>query len=108
MAIDIEQLRADMEAGTPGSWAVKYDAGETHIIAAGDSIMCDMIHYRWVPEKMADWRRIARLPDLEAAFLAAQDMATVMEEYSKVTDWFPKKAYDALKAYRKATNGDAE
>ena len=38
----------------------------------------------------------------DRALIAAGDLAEVMQEYSKYSDWVPQKAYDALADFRAA------
>lgn len=62
--INMDELIADREAGTGGSWRASGESvmeGLDYIIAM---VMSD-------DEADADARRIARLPDLEAAYLEA-------------------------------------
>ena len=73
-----DDIRRDHEAGTPGPWEVKYQ-GETHLYMNGDSQMCDMTYYPWVPDKTADWERIARVPELERIALAAEELAAAVD-----------------------------
>lgn len=58
---------------TRGPWEVKFSGGETHLIADGDCIMCDMHYYPWAPENPADWHLIAAAPDLYDALQAMVD-----------------------------------
>ena len=74
-----DDIRRDHEAGTPGPWEVKYQ-GETHLYMNGDSQMCDMTYYPWVPDETADWERIARVPELERIALAAEELAKVFPD----------------------------
>ena len=78
MTIDHDQMKADMDAGTPGPWTAKkavigYDYG----ILFDDNLLAetyaDIRHENEyaTDESAANARRIARLPDLEAAYLVA-------------------------------------
>jgi hypothetical protein len=79
----IARAKAVMEGVTPGPWVVKYDSGETHLFMNGESQMCDMAYYPWVPENPCDWRFIAAartlVPDLLAALEQAQARAEAAE-----------------------------
>ena len=49
---------------TTGPWTVRDKRGDKHIIADGDSIMCDMSYYPWAPYNDADWHLIAAAPEM--------------------------------------------
>lgn len=88
--INIEQLKADRQAGTAGPWKiVRYDCGDgdipdnTPMIDGPDDYDAAVVHWKGFKQKYwssahgderaieANARRIARLPDLEAAYLEA-------------------------------------
>ena len=92
--IDIEQLRADMAAGTPGPWpmeTVRTSCGVCHKIGpwphkwrhGADMSACIYDDYPSPPEgtdtMLANARRIARVPDLEAAYLAQNERIKALE-----------------------------
>lgn len=78
----VAQMVADREAGTPGPWY--YDAEDDKIKAlADDYAIC------W-DATSSDARRIARLPDLEAAYLALASEAaadTRVVKVEQLRDW---------------------
>lgn len=81
--INLDELRADREAGTGGPWEVFNDpeCARPGIEAIGETIVvygCDD-DGEGVHGDHANARRIARLPDLEAAYLEAVDL---LEWYS--------------------------
>ena len=97
----IEQIKADREAGTPGPWhkvgaSVQKSPNESAIavcVSAGDR---DRI------EASENARRIARVPDLEAALLAAEELAgAALSQWEVGTA--STELHFALLAYRKAT-----
>jgi hypothetical protein len=74
--IDPDELRADMEAGTPGPWV--RDCWDILGLGAGTGAVCEVMRPNdddasfWMPgEEEANARRIARLPELEQAYLDA-------------------------------------
>lgn len=99
--IDIEQLRADIAAGTPGPWpmeTVRTSCGVCHKIGpwphkwrhGADMSACIYDDYPSPPEgtdtMLANARRIARVPDLEAAYLAlAEENTRLRDAMVKIT-----------------------
>ena len=92
--IDIEQLRADIAAGTPGPGpmeTVRTSCGVFHKIGpwphkwrhGADMSACIYDDYPSPPEgtdtMLANARRIARVPDLEAAYLAQNERIKALE-----------------------------
>lgn len=71
MTINLKQLIADREAGTEGPWDIPYMPG---MIYAPDGPLADCF------SNEQDARRIARLPDLEEAFLEAVQL---LEQYAQ-------------------------
>ncbi len=61
MMIDLEQLKADRKAGTEGPWHLQHD----------DEIWSKDDLYVGMVGNTKDTRRIARLPELEAAYIEA-------------------------------------
>lgn len=93
--INLDELRADREAGTDGPWRYHHDKYE------GDAILASNKPIRWVVRRYedpdtgydvvdipneADARRIARLPDLEAAYLEAVEALRVAND--AITEMF--------------------
>lgn len=88
----IDEIKRDREAGTPGPWALqKAEVSETPF---DWWIHCDgfgALGYRtgnksrhngvtsW-GHRIEDARRIARVPDMEAALLAAEELAEALKE----------------------------
>ena len=92
----IEQIKADREAGTAGPWAKMHDHPNPDVAASlariqpkvervwnGNEIAmvfcCDHIE-DGRQEQEYNARRIARVPDMEAALLAADELADAMGE----------------------------
>lgn len=73
--IDIEQLRADIAAGTPGPWVNDGPTWNAIIWSDNGNRIAFMAHSNGLNDARdeANARRIARLPDLEAAYLALAD-----------------------------------
>ena len=106
----IEQIKRDREAGTPGPWMARWPVGPEHPFmdaacnhaqkpSGGDYYMsvsgiCEA----------PDARRIVRAPDMEAALLAADELARMAARM--LVDHYDNRVDDALAAYRKATKGD--
>ncbi len=126
----IEDIKRDRDAGTPGPWSghnmtheegramtpeeigeyvansVKMgEEGRFLFVSAkhADGGDCDVCHTGNGPRGMANTARIARVPDMEAALIAADELARrVQEQRDGVpmrTDYITK----ALAAYRAAT-----
>ena len=74
----LDDIRKDRDAGTQGPWRVRYEGGCTHLDMLShpdmQSQMCDETYYPWVPDNLTDWDRIARVPQMEAALLAADEL----------------------------------
>jgi hypothetical protein len=75
----IDQIRADREAGTPGPWRQDADHDICHD-KDGDGVLWTIAYPRWpdINDRHITWeqchadaRRIARVPDLESAYLAS-------------------------------------
>lgn len=73
--IDRAELERDRVAGTPGPWA----ADENEIFAADVNIVDCWLAGSTIDEFEANIRRVARLPDLEAAHISALDRIAVLE-----------------------------
>lgn len=87
----IEQIKADREAGTAGPWCTDTEdqggAGSDAYVSVGDGsqyvarIICYSpltLHDRPYKENA---RRIARVPDMEAALIAADELVTAYAVY---------------------------
>jgi hypothetical protein len=73
MTIDIEQLRADMKAGTPGPWS-RNDTSSIFTASHESYVaLCITGGTRTPLEAEHNARRIARLPDLEAEYLRLRE-----------------------------------
>lgn len=128
----IEQIKKDREAGTPGPWCVPdqtysrkltveidgRNEGDLLIPCPGSggamSYTGEVCTLSWMGTEIwdANARRIARVPDMEAALLAADEhLVTALEAIERGDDSHDGMAGDiaraALTAYRKAT-GAAE
>ena len=68
----VAQMVADREAGTPGPWHFDGPVWNQIIWTDGDNRLCFMAHSNGLNDDrdIANARRIARLPDLEAAYLS--------------------------------------
>ena len=67
--IDIEQIKADREAGTQGQWGRGWDDGQVVVITQGLYEGDDVVSDPMITQ--ADRDRIARVPDLENALIEA-------------------------------------
>ena len=117
----IDDIKRDREAGTQGPWVVAKDRNKVRRIFAGDSgpqVATASVFANWMPvERSAEAhatadvnaRRIARVPEMEAALIEAAKLADALEAYMRagagpLTGWIDVE--DALAAYRKATGAD--
>ncbi len=76
----VAQMVADREAGTPGPWHFDGPVWNQIIWTYGENRLCFMAHSNGLNDDrdIANARRIARLPDLEAAYLTlAAENATL-------------------------------
>ena len=119
--MDLEQLRADMEAGTPGPWRIhdctEYgDRCQTYYQEVWnegtDILVTTEVTRAHKDGGRTNMRRIARLPDLERAYLdlrkAADELEQRMLDASLLLEagMVDESAYamdTALTAYREAT-----
>lgn len=73
--INIKELIADREAGTDGPWRVRaghrHDPEECDLSICGDIFVLADINGPNYSHQEPNARRIARLPDLEAAYIEA-------------------------------------
>lgn len=79
----VAQLVADREVGTPGPWHADGPVWNQIVWTDGDNRLCFMAHSNGLDDARdeANARRIARLPDLEAAYLTlAAENATLRAE----------------------------
>ena len=79
--IDIEQLRADIAAGTPGPWVNDGPTWNAIIWSDNGNRIAFMAHSNGLNDARdeANARRIARVPDLEAAYLAQNERIKALE-----------------------------
>lgn len=114
----IDDIKRDREAGTPGPWkleTVPTSCGVCHRVgewpSRGAHKTSGACLYEDYPpttaagntETYSNARRIARVPDLEAALLAADELARRVHQQQE--GWPMRADYiaTALAAYRKAT-----
>jgi len=79
----VAQLVADREAGTPGPWHFDGPVWNQIIWTDGENRLCFMAHSNGLNDDrdIANARRIAHLPDIEAAYLTlAAENATLRAE----------------------------
>ena len=119
----IDAIRKDREAGTPGPWQadeVFMQDGHPTRVATPD---IDGIPAATLAECFQDWedfrvswknaeanaRRCARVPDMEAALLAAEELADAVDEWGAKgrTEATAAALNIALGNYRAATGGAA-
>lgn len=126
----IDDIKRDREAGTPGPWSghnmVHADRGDqmtpeevgeyvANSVRMGESSRflfvsgkhedggcCDVCHTGNGPRGPANTRRIARVPDMEAALLAAVELADASDEYMQADGLTFIRMHNALTAFRKA------
>lgn len=114
----IDDIKRDREAGTPGPWLPDECEGEIIHEHSGAGTWVAAVccgEYCSEPSEQADTRRIARVPEIEAALLAAEDhlvaaLKAISDGYARTDisheDFRVKAAQfadDALAAYREAT-----
>lgn len=85
--INLDELRADRNAGTDGPWRFDGDWHRLPTILSGPCNEICTVKKRGFPSRSdhtkaesANARRIARLPDLEAAYLEAVEALKVAED----------------------------
>lgn len=108
MTIDIEQLKADIEAGTPGPWTYRphrYDdwglirGGDDYPVASASTCRAsdrekDKHRTNKTDPSFNNARRIARVPDMEARILSDADRIAALE--AKVAEAYDEGAADLL------------
>lgn len=84
----IEQIKADREAGTPGPWRRGQDGNPRVYGPDGSGIHSGLLMSEAgdVFKGPANARRIARVPDIEAALLDAEPALLAAEELAKSAD----------------------
>lgn len=112
----IDDIRKDREAGTPGPWDGRYveDGMPTDVCKFG-VISTSAGHETARVWGLEDAYRIARVPDMEAALLAAEELAEAVvawrEQYIAAgampldEDVIEDMLCSSLAAYREATGG---
>lgn len=116
----IEDIKRDREAGTPGPWGNGRTGEEQRLILSRGGkgrYVCNVQIFQ-TPRHMGLWeedsreanaRRIARVPELEAALLAAEELADAVDEWGAKgrTEATAAALNTALGNYRAATEGKA-
>lgn len=119
----IDDIRKDREAGTPGPWGNGKTGEEQRLIlgdgGAGKYVCTVKIHQ--IPRVMGmleetirdtNARRIARVPDMEAVLLAAEEAMfqyeTLIKDVVRLNEFDLSEDYEAIAAYRKATRESHE
>lgn len=118
MTIDIEQLRKDMEAGTQGDWEAALERGCHGVIAQtlpeGGANMVALIGNdtdtpEREPTRFANARRIARLPDLEQAYMDLHEQnRNLREALADITDKYMDDSYAGVVARAALAEGETE
>lgn len=70
--IDIEQIKADRDAGSKGSWGRGWDDGQIVVITQGEFEGDDVVSDPMLLQ--ADQNRIARVPDMEDVLIEAVEL----------------------------------
>lgn len=80
--INMAELLADREAGTEGPWTFPKSGFDgsvlTHLENGDGNEVLDVDHWAYLVISDADQRRIARLPDLEAAYIEAVEIVKAL------------------------------
>lgn len=102
--IDIDNLKADREAGTPGPWVLEYPDATWGIVPGSKRgyIFMSCFFEKGDGHDVRNARRIARVPDLETAVIAAEALADAVTGYSDQST-MPDQIGEALAAYREVT-----
>ena len=78
---EIEQMKADMEAGTPGPWRASKVNPSRVFGPDNQPVMERDPPFRVSPRYEANARRIARVPELEAEVLRLRDVIAETQEF---------------------------
>ena len=75
----IEQIKADRKIGTEGPWDVT-DGMQSRPIEVAGCVIAHFSNYSDAPpHRRVNTLRIARVPDMEAALIAANDLADAVD-----------------------------
>ena len=116
----IDDIKRDAETGTPGPWSTDTSdqggAGSNAYVGIDNGAQCIARVVCYSPLTLHDRpykenaRRIARVPEMEAALIAADELAKAYGLYRErpamdnPDDW--RRMDEALDAYRAVTGGD--
>ena len=101
----LDEIKKDMESGTPGRWEKSY--GFLVVDPRDERPICKFRRYGNDAQERADVNRTVRIPDMEKALLAAEELAKLMSKPMAIVAG--KYSYDddavdaALAAFRDAT-----
>ena len=105
----IDDIKRDRENGTPGPWVAKWPVSPDHPFIES---VCNFAEKPSGDEyymnvnglcEAQDARRIARVPEMEAALLAADELAAKVDAFNAGRLFTIAPVLSALAAYRKAT-----
>ncbi|WP_411975961.1 hypothetical protein [Sulfitobacter faviae] len=106
----IEDIKRNREAGTPGPWsAFTDDTGpHTNIVSPTPRTSC-VFSLAGRDKRHPDIERVCRVPDMEAALLAAEGLADAVDEWGAKgrTEATAAALNTALGNFRAATEGKA-
>lgn len=114
----VAQLVADREAGTPGPWAYRPDPyDDWGVVKAGPCVLCQVRDPEAIDEAVlsshrrngtdpweANARRIASLPDLEAAYLTLAAENATLRQHNDIRGQNMRDTWEAMQAMRDAIN----
>lgn len=100
----IDDIKRDRECMDGASWVYATGPalkGDYHTVISGGDMICEC----WDGEELIDAtnaKRIARVPDMESALIAADELAEAMDEFVKSDYLTIIRVLNAISAYKTA------
>lgn len=104
----VAQMVADREAGTPGPWRMRVNKRDDQytcdVSICGDIFVLADLNGPQYAHQRANARRIARLPDLEAAYLTLAAENATLRQHNDIRGQNMRDTWEAMQAMRDAIN----
>jgi len=102
----VARMVADRAAGTPGPWRADGPVWNQIIWTDSENRLCFMAHSNGLNDDrdIANSRRIARLPDLEAAYFTLAAENATLRQHNDIRGQNMRDTWEAMQAMRDAIN----